>query len=120
MNRMPRQRIHPNGAARSAAYRRRVAAERKRDATNHGDDLDDFMEKLNFVRDTAGSISRDNLAHWKSWRGSSELHCHALQDDLDQVIEMLDALIRGDDAAFSGSEWQAWRQERERQLAVVS
>jgi hypothetical protein len=109
-DRMPRARIYRDDAARSAAYRRRLAARRNRDATN---DLGgDVMAGLAFIRDSAGSISRDNLANWAGWRASAELHCHALQDDLDRVIEMLDALLNGDTRPFDSSEFQAWRASR--------
>jgi hypothetical protein len=75
------------------------------------------MERLRFIRDTAGDVARASIANWAGWKGASELHCHALQMDLDDLVSRLDALLHGDDEAFSGPEWQAWRQEREQQLA---
>jgi hypothetical protein len=111
---VPRQRIYADDAARQRAHRRRTAA--KRNVTNR-DGLGDFLEKLSFIRDLAGSVAKDSIRNWRGWQNSSELHCHALQMDLDDLVSRLDALLHGDNEAFSGSEWQAWRQERQRQLA---
>jgi hypothetical protein len=109
---MPRHRTYANAAARQAAYRKRDAMKRNRNVTIRDND---FLERLTFVRDTAGAISRDSVKNWAGWRGSAELHAFALQEDLDVLVLRLDALLSGDAAPFSGPEWQAWRQERERQ-----
>ena len=100
---MPRPRVYEDDAARHRAYRRR-----KRDATNRGD-LRDFMARLAFIRDTAGDVSRDSIANWRGWRGSAELHAHALQQDLDDLVARVDALLRGDSGPFDTAEFRAWR-----------
>jgi hypothetical protein len=100
---MPRSRVYADDAARHRAYR-----QRKRDATNRSD-LGDLMEKLAFIRDTAGDVSRDSVRNWSGWRGSAEMHAHALQQDLDDLVARVDALIRGDSRAFDTAEFQAWR-----------
>ncbi len=67
------------------------------------------MERLTFIRDVAGDVAKDNIKNWKGWQGSPELHAHALQQDLDDVVLRLDALIRGEAAPFEGSEFREWR-----------
>jgi hypothetical protein len=111
LNRMPRQRQYESAAARQAAYRERAARKGKRHVTNR-DDLGDFLERLAFIRDSAGDVSRDSVRNWGSWRGAAELHAHALQIDLDDLVSRLDALIRGDSRPFDSSEFQAWRARR--------
>jgi hypothetical protein len=64
---MPKHRVYIDEAARQAAYRRRAAAKRKRDATN----LDGLMQRLAFIRDTAGDVSRDSVKNRAGWRGSA-------------------------------------------------
>ncbi len=106
--------MHADDAARSRAYRRRNAARRKRDDTNG--DLGDLMERLAFIRDTAGDVSRDSIANWRGWRGSAELHAHALQQDLDDIVARVDALLRGDSRPFDTAAFQAWRASRHSKL----
>jgi hypothetical protein len=108
---MPRAREYESAAARQAAYRRRNG-KRNGDVTNR-DGLGAFMEWLEFVRDTAGDVSRDSIKNWRGWQHSSELHCHALQDDLDRIVEMLGALLSGDSRPFQGSEFADWKQKRD-------
>jgi len=72
-----------------------------------------FMQRLTFIRDTAGDASRDSIKNWRGWQHSSELHCHALQDDLDRVVEMLGALLSGDSRPFQGPEFADWKQKRD-------
>jgi hypothetical protein len=36
---------------------------------------DEFIEKLIFIRDTAGDVARANVANWKGWN-SQELQLH--------------------------------------------
>jgi hypothetical protein len=107
---MPRQRLYADDAARHRAYRKR-----KRDATNRSG-LGDLMEKLEFVRDCAGDVSRQSIANWRGWRGSAELHAHALQQDLDDLVARVDALLRGDSRPFDTAEFQAWRASRRSKL----
>ena len=105
---MPRPRVYPDDAAKARAYRKRTAARRKRDATNPGD-LGDFVERLAFIRDTAGDVSRDSIANWRGWRGSAEMHAHALQQDLDDLVARVDALLRGESRPFDTAEFRSWR-----------
>ena len=107
---MPRQRLYADDAARHRAYR-----QRKRDATNHGD-LGAFMERLAFIRDLADDVSRRSIANWRGWRGSAEMHAHALQQDLDDLVARVDALLRGDSRPFDTAEFQAWRASRRSKL----
>ena len=106
---MPRSRTYANAAARQAAYRRRAASSRKRYVTIRDSD---FLERVEFIRDVAGEVSRDSVRNWAGWRGSAEMHAFALQQDLDDLVSRLDALLRGDDAAFEGEEWRAWKAQR--------
>jgi hypothetical protein len=70
---------------------------------------EEFVARVRFIHDTARDISRDNLKNWKAWPGSAELRVFALQDDLDNVIARLSALIEGDGRPFDGPEFEAWR-----------
>ena len=112
---MPRLRAYENAAARQRAYRQRTATKRKRDVTNR-ESLRVIVERIRFVRDSARDISRANLANWKGWSGAPELHAHALQDDLDNIVERLDALVRGDDGPFRGREFEEWRSKRDQRV----
>jgi hypothetical protein len=72
----------------------------------------EFMERLTFIRDVAGDVAKDNIKNWKGWPGSAQLHAHALQQDLEDVILRLDALLGGDAAPFEGAEFRDWRSRR--------
>jgi hypothetical protein len=72
----------------------------------------EFMARLGFIRDVAGDVSKESIKNWQSWRGSAELHAHALQQDLDNVVLRLDALLRGDAAPFECPEFREWRSRR--------
>lgn len=74
----------------------------------------ELIERIAFVHDTAGDVAKDNVKNWKSWRGSPELHAYALQQDLDDIVLRLDALIRGDAGPFEGPEFREWRAKRDR------
>ena len=65
------------------------------------------MARLGFIRDVAGDVSKESIKNWQSWRGSAELHAHALQQDLDNVVLRLDALLRGDAAPFECPEFRS-------------
>jgi hypothetical protein len=109
---MARARIHQSDAERSRAYRQRVKI--KRAATNHHENLGELTERLAFVRDQAQAISKESIANWKSpvW-GSWEVHCHALQEELDDLVSRLTALIDGDIRPFDGPEFQEWAAKRD-------
>jgi hypothetical protein len=110
---MPRHRQYDSSAARQAAYRMRARDGKRNITVTNRDNFGDFMERLTFIRDTAGDVSRDNVRNWRGWRGSEEMHAHALQQDIDDIVSRLDALLRGDNAPFLGAEWAAWRARRE-------
>jgi hypothetical protein len=70
------------------------------------------MQRLRFVHDVAGDVARDSVKNWKGWR-SHEIHLHALQQDLDDLVARLGALIAGDNRPFDGPEFQEWRAKRD-------
>jgi hypothetical protein len=111
---MPRHRTYSSDAARQAAYRERAATKRKRHVTNP-EGLREIVERLRFIHDSAREISRANLAHWKGWAGAADLHAFALEDDIDNIVFRLDAVIRGDARPFDGEEFRRWRAKRERE-----
>jgi hypothetical protein len=108
---MPRAKIHQNDAERSRAYRQRAMSARKRDATFR-ENLGGIMERIEFVHDTASAIAKDNIKNWKAPALGWELRSHKLQQDIDDIVEQLDALARGD--SFEDSpEFQSWRAKRD-------
>lgn len=111
MRNMPRRRAYASAAEKQAAYRHRVAIKRKGNVTNRGN-LGEFMQRLNFIRDVARDVSQDSIRNWRGWTGAPEIHAHALQTDLDDLIARLDALIAGDDGPFRSREFQEWRSKR--------
>lgn len=114
---MPRLRAYENAAARQRAYRQRVA--RKRDVSvTDGRNLGEVMQRLSFIRDVAGAVSRDSIKNWRGWSGAHELHAHALQQDLDDLVSRLDALIRGEDGPFQSREFQEWVSRSWRTAAI--
>jgi hypothetical protein len=52
---------------------------------------------------------RDDLLGWNS----QELHLHALQTDLDEIVSRLGALIAGDNRPFETAEFCEWRAKRD-------
>jgi hypothetical protein len=88
-----------------------VRATLKRNATNR-ENLGELTEKIEFVRDTASAIAKDNIKNWKAPALGWELRSHKLQQDIDDIVEQLDALARGD--SFEDSpEFQSWRAKRD-------
>ena len=104
---MPRAKIHQNDAERSRAYRQRAMSARKRDATFR-ENLGGIMERIEFVHDTASAIAKDNIKNWKAPALGWELRSHKLQQDIDDIVEQLDALARGD-TFETCPEFQSWR-----------
>jgi hypothetical protein len=113
---MPRRRVYANATERQRAHRSRIAAQGNRDGIR--DSNVDLVERVCFIRDTTGIVASENLAAWKCFRDAEQLHTFALQDDLDRVTELLDALIRGDDQPFQTDEFREWRTRRAAQLAI--
>src|SRR5450759_1197315 len=111
MNRMPRHRTYANDAARQAAYRQRAATKRNRDVTDR-ENLREIVERLSFIRDIARDVSQDSIRNWRGWAGAPEIHAHALQTDLDDLVARLTALLDGDAAPFQGPEFRAWCEAR--------
>jgi hypothetical protein len=70
------------------------------------------MQKLRFIHDAAGDVARASIKNWKGWR-SHELHLHALQTDLDDLVTRLGALIAGDNRPFETAEFSEWRVRRD-------
>jgi hypothetical protein len=114
LSRMPRQRSYATDADRQAAYRKRHAT-RKRDVTIRDSD---FLECIEFIRDCAGDVERASIANWAGWKGAEAIHCHALQQDLDDLVSRLDALLHGDNAPFQGPEWADWKARRDARLKI--
>lgn len=110
------QRSLAKGPSLQAAYRKRAASSRKRDVTIRDSD---FLERIEFIRDCAGDVARASIANWRGWRGSTEMPAFALQQDLDDLLSRIDALLSGDNKPFSGPDWTAWRLARERQRGAA-
>jgi hypothetical protein len=73
----------------------------------------EFMARLAFVRDRAGDFSSANVKDWKSPKWNSwEMHSHAIQQTLDDIVLRLDALLGGDARPFEGAEYREWRARR--------
>ena len=74
---------------------------------------------IEFIRDQAETISNESIKNWKSpvW-GSWELHAHALQENLDDLVSRLTALIDGDARPFETQEFGEWHAKRAGDLAT--
>lgn len=79
-----------------------------------GNDLamSSLLKRLAYILDTAGDVSRASLRNWRNWKGSEQLHAIALQEDLDIIVSILAAVLRGDDDAFETPEFEEWRRRR--------